>query len=298
MQYFTGSVSTAARVRRVVGAVILSVGLAVLLRDIWIKLWLPESRVAEALMGGMVAALATTLGALPVLFSQKLSDRLRDSLFGFGAGVMLAASAFSLVVPGIAAAQAQGSGPFAASLMVGVAVLLGGALLLIFDRALPHEHFIKGVEGAAAARMRRVWLFVFAIALHNLPEGLAIGVAYAGTDVARASALTMGIAIQDIPEGLVVAVALVGVGYSRVRAILLAAGTGLLEPVGAVIGASLVEYSAVMLPWGLGFAAGAMLFVISHEIIPESHRKGHEISATVGLMLGFVLMMVLDTALG
>src|SRR5690606_38524576 len=133
-----------------------------------------------------------------------------------------------------------------------------GALLLILDRALPHEHFIKGVEGAMAAKLRRIWLFVFAIALHNLPEGLAIGVAYAGTDVARASALTMGIAIQDIPEGLVVAVALVGVGYSRLRAILLAAGTGLLEPVGAVIGASLVEYSAAMLPWGLGFAAGAM----------------------------------------
>src|SRR5690606_24197700 len=162
--------------------------------------------------GGMVAALATALGALPVLFSQQLSDRVRDSLFGFGAGVMLAASAFSLVVPGIAAAQAQGAAPLAASLTVGVAVLLGGALLLIFDRALPHEHFIKGVEGAAAARLRRVWLFVFAIALHNLPEGLAIGVAYAGTDVARASALTMGIAIQDIPEGLVVAVALTAVG--------------------------------------------------------------------------------------
>ena len=151
---------------------------------------------------------------------------------------------------------------------------------------------------AAALRLRRTWLFVFAIALHNLPEGLAIGVAYAGTDIARASALTMGIAIQDIPEGLVVAVALVAVGYSRVRAVMLAVATGLLEPVGAVLGASIVEYSILMLPWGLGFAAGAMLFVVSHEIIPESHRKGHEVSATVGLLLGFVLMMFLDTSLG
>ena len=166
------------------------------------------------------------------------------------------------------------------------------------DRLLPHEHFIKGREGIEAHRLRRTWLFVFAITLHNLPEGLAIGVGYAGNDPVRGTALATGIAIQDIPEGLVVAVALIAAGYKRSFAVALGMLSGLVEPVGAVLGAAVVGWSAAMLPWGLGFAAGAMLFVISHEIIPESHRKGHEVYATCGLMLGFVLMMLLDTALG
>lgn len=259
--------------------------------------------VQNALVGGCVAALATALGTLPVLFSQRLSDRVQDTLFGFGAGVMLAASAFSLVIPGIAAAKAAGTfggSVWAAGGIVGSAILLGGLALLMMDRLLPHEHFIKGREGQSAQKLRRTWLFVIAIALHNLPEGLAIGVGYAGNEGEglRANALAMGIAIQDVPEGLVVAVALLAAGYKRSFAVLLGMATGLVEPVGAVLGAAVVGYSAAMLPWGLGFAAGAMLFVISHEIIPESHRKGHEAFATGGLMVGFVLMMLLDTALG
>jgi ZIP family zinc transporter len=146
--------------------------------------------------------------------------------------------------------------------------------------------------------LRRTWLFVFAIALHNVPEGLAIGVGYAANNGLRADALATGIAIQDVPEGLVVAVALLAAGYSRVFAVLIGMASGLVEPLGAVLGAAVVGHSAMLLPWGLGFAAGAMLFVISHEIIPESHRKGHEAFATSGLMIGFVLMMLLDTALG
>ncbi len=257
--------------------------------------------VLDALIGGSLAALATALGTLPVLFSQRLSDRVQDTLFGFGAGVMLAACAFSLVIPGIAAAKAGtqfGGGPWAAGGIVGVAILLGGAALLMLDRVLPHEHFIKGREGQSAQKLRRTWLFVIAIALHNLPEGLAIGVGYAGNEGLRANALAMGIAIQDVPEGLVVAVALLAAGYKRSFAVALGMASGLIEPVGAVLGAAVVGYSAALLPWGLGFAAGAMLFVISHEIIPESHRKGHEAFATGGLMVGFVLMMLLDTALG
>ncbi|WP_425473353.1 ZIP family metal transporter [Verticiella sediminum] len=284
--------------RRALGAAIVLAGLLVFLQDIWMRMGDPGSVVREALLAGMVAAGATALGAVPVLFSQTISERTQDWLFGFGAGVMLAASAFSLALPGIEAAELRGASSLQASSMVGVAILLGAALLLLIDRALPHEHFIKGLEGKEAARLRRVWLFVFAIALHNLPEGLAIGVAFAGTEATAAGALATGIAIQDVPEGLVVALALVGAGYRRGWAVLIAAATGLIEPVGAVIGAVVLEYSVALLPWGLGFAAGAMLFVISHEIIPESHRKGHEVSSTIGLMLGFVLMMVLDTALG
>lgn len=253
--------------------------------------------VRDAFLGGMVAAFATALGTVPVLFSQRLSERTQDTLFGFGAGVMLAASAFSLIIPGIAAAR-QTMGPWGAGGVVGSAVLLGGLVLLVMERLVPHEHFIKGVEGQSSRTLRRCWLFVFAIALHNLPEGLAIGVGYAGTDPLRASALATGIAIQDLPEGLVVAVALLAAGYSRRLAVTVGMASGLIEPVGAVVGAAIIEYSQGLLPWGLGFAGGAMLFVISHEIIPESHRKGHEAWATGGLMIGFVLMMMLDTALG
>ena len=258
--------------------------------------------VLQALGGGMVAAFATALGTVPVMFSQRMSERTQDTLFGFGAGVMLAACAFSLILPGIEAARSQslfGGSNTAASLVIGGAILLGAASMLLLDKLLPHEHFIKGREGLdldAARRLQRTWLFVFAIALHNLPEGLAIGVGYASNGIAG-NALATGIAIQDIPEGLVVAVALLSAGYSRKFAVTLGMLSGLMEPIGAVLGALIVTTSAGVLPWGLGFAAGAMLFVISHEIIPESHRKGHETFATGGLMLGFVLMLIMDTAL-
>jgi ZIP family zinc transporter len=285
-------------VRRALGWAILVGGTLVLYQNAWQWMLSHDQRVVQALLGGLMAAAATALGTVPMLVSRPLSARMLDTLLGFGAGVMLAASAFSLVVPGLAAARAQGMGSWEAGGVVGAGILLGAALLLLMDRWMPHEHFIKGVEGTQAKALKRTWLFVFAICLHNLPEGLAIGVGFGGTDPMRASALATGIAIQDVPEGLVVALALRGVGYSRLMAVGLGAASGLIEPLGAVLGAVVVGTSAVLLPWGLAFAAGAMLFVISHEIIPESHRKGHEHFATAGLMLGFVLMMVLDTALG
>lgn len=282
--------------RHCVGGLILLGGVLALVAQAW-QFVVARPVVLEALAGGMVAALATALGALPVLFSQRLSERTQDTLFGFGAGVMLAACAFSLVIPGIAAAKDLGYGRWGAGVVVGAALLLGAAVLLLMERLLPHEHFIKGVEGQTARTLRRTWLFVFAIALHNLPEGLAIGVGYAGNDGVRASALATGIAIQDVPEGLVIAVALLAAGYRRSLAVGFGMASGLVEPVGAVLGAAIIGWSYALLPWGLGFAAGAMLFVISHEIIPESHRKGHEAWATGGLMSGFVIMMLLDTAL-
>jgi ZIP family zinc transporter len=145
--------------------------------------------------------------------------------------------------------------------------------------------------------MKRVWLFVLAICLQYFPEGLAIGVGFAGPDDIGARALAMGISIQDVPEGLVVALALSSVGYGRGVAVGVAMFSGLIEPLAAVLGVAVIGISAALLPWGLAAAAGAMLFVISHEIIPESHRQGHESHATLGLILGFVLMMLLDTAL-
>lgn len=254
------------------------------------------SPVLAALAGGSAAAAATALGTLPALFARRIERRTQDTLLGFGAGVMLAATAFSLVLPGIDAARAQGAGPWGAGLLVGLSLLVGAALVMAMDRAVPHEHFIKGPEGGDWPRLRRTWLFVFAIALHNLPEGLAIGVAYA-TDIGQGHALAGGIAIQDIPEGMVVAIALIAAGVARGPAVLVGMGSGLVEPLGAVVGAGVVTALPGLLPAGLGIAAGAMLFVVSHEIIPESHRQGHEKFATTGLMLGFVLMMLLDTAL-
>jgi ZIP family zinc transporter len=287
-------------IREWIGFAIVGAGVLVGVLQFW-QFVRGDPLVWNALLGGSVAALATALGTLPVLFSQKLPERLQDTLFGFGAGVMLAASAFSLIIPGLAAAKNAavfGGGNWAAGGVIGSAILLGGIVLMLMDRVLPHEHFIKGREGQAAKQLRRTWLFVFAIALHNVPEGLAIGVGYAANNGLRADALATGIAIQDVPEGLVVAVALLAAGYSRMFAVLIGMASGLVEPLGAVLGAAVVGHSAMLLPWGLGFAAGAMLFVISHEIIPESHRKGHEAFATSGLMIGFVLMMLLDTALG
>ncbi len=286
------------RMRKWLGVAIVLTGVLVLGQQ-FLQFLAANPRVEQAWHGGLVAALATALGTLPVVFSQRLSERVQDTLFGFGAGVMLAACSFSLIIPGIAAAQSAGAGAWGAGGIIGSSILLGGLALLVMERLLPHEHFIKGVEGGPSPRtLRRTWLFVFAIALHNLPEGLAIGVAYGGADALRAGTLTAGIAIQDVPEGLVVAVALLAAGYKRWLAVGLGMASGLVEPLGAVLGATVIGFSASLLPWGLGFAAGAMLFVISHEIIPESHRKGHEAWATGGLMIGFVIMMILDTALG
>lgn len=285
------------RWRMAVGVLILLAGLVAL--GLQFAAYLAANpRVSLAWQGGLMAALATALGTLPVLFSQRISERTQDILFGFGAGVMLAACSFSLILPGLAAARNAGAGNWQAAGVMAVAILMGAAALLLMERWLPHEHFIKGVEGQSSRVLRRTWLFVFAIALHNLPEGLAIGVAFAGEDPLRAGALAAGIAIQDVPEGLVVAVALLAAGYRRGLAVALGMASGLVEPLGAVLGAAVISHTAGLLPWGLGFAAGAMLFVISHEIIPESHRKGHEAWATGGLMIGFVLMMMLDSALG
>lgn len=254
------------------------------------------SPILAAFLSGCVAAGATAVGTLPALFARSIAQRTQDTMFGFGAGVMLAASAFSLALPGIHAAQSHGAGPWHAGGIVAVSILIGASLLLLLDRVVPHEHFIKGPEGLSSQRLKRAWLFVFAICLHNLPEGLAIGVGFAGTDTAHGLALATGIAIQDIPEGLVVAVALMAASYARGYSVMVGMASGLIEPVGALVGAGVVVDFPMLLPVGLGFAAGAMLFVVSHEIIPESHRQGHENFATGGLMVGFVMMMMLDTA--
>ncbi|RMG73959.1 MAG: ZIP family metal transporter, partial [Nitrospirae bacterium] len=182
--------------------------------------------------------------------------------------------------------------------VVSCGILFGGLFLFLTDRYSPHEHFIKGPEGADPGNLKRIWLFVIAITIHNLPEGLAVGVGFGGGDIKNGLTLATGIGLQNIPEGLVVALALKTEGYSPLRAFFIALATGLVEPVGGLVGASVITIARPLLPWGLSFAAGAMLFVISDEIIPESHRKGFEKEATFGVMIGFVVMMILDLTLG
>lgn len=250
--------------------------------------------VTAALAATLVTACATGAGALPVLMLRTISPAARDALLGFGAGVMLAASFFSLIGPALEAGAQTAGSSVAGTMIVAAGITLGAAVLMVADRMLPHEHFIKGREGMPAKNAAGLWLFVIAITLHNLPEGLAVGVAQGG---GSGTAITTGIAIQNMPEGLVVAVALASLGVSRLKAAALALATGLAEPLGGLVGATMVSQAAAALPWGLAFAAGAMLFVISHEIIPETHRNGNERVATVGLIGGFILMMLLDALL-
>ena len=283
--------------RTYLGLAISVAGALVIMRDLLNATIWSDPRISGALMGGMFAALATALGTVPMLRRQQYSQRTCDAMLGFGAGVMLAACSFSLVMPALEGARENGAGQWGAATLVGAGVMLGALMMMMMDHLVPHEHFVKGHEGPQAIALKRAWLFVFAIALHNIPEGLAIGVAFGGTDLFAAQALATGIAIQDVPEGMVIALALRVVGYSRWLSAGIAMASGLVEPIAAVIGAILVGMSAPLLPWGLALAAGAMLYVISHEIIPESHSKGHEAAATAGLMLGFVLMMVLDNSL-
>jgi ZIP family zinc transporter len=248
--------------------------------------------------GSLAAGLATGFGALPMLFFRRLSKRVENALLGFAAGVMLAASFFSLIIPGIdKAAEDLGGRPAGAAVVV-AAILLGATALSLVHRYAPHEHPGTGRHQGDPARHRRIWLFVIAITLHNLPEGLAVGVGFGAGERGEGMALALAIGLQNMPEGLAVAASLISIAYRRGTAVLIALATGLVEPVGGLFGAALVSIAEPVLPWGLGFAAGAMLFVISNEIIPETHRQGHEGLATSGLMAGLAIMLFLDVSLG
>jgi ZIP family zinc transporter len=251
-----------------------------------------------AFLGGLSGFAATAVGAVVAIALRDIAARTQDIMLGFAAGMMLAASSFSLILPGIEAARhLSGNNLLAASIVV-LGLALGVALMIGLDRFVPHEHEKSGRRGPEAQRINRVWLFVLAITLHNLPEGMAIGVSFAKGDMQVGIPLTTAIAIQDIPEGLAVAMALRVTGISALRAALIAVGSGLMEPLGAIVGLGISTAFALGYPIAMGLAAGAMIFVVSHEVIPETHRNGHETPATLGLMLGFGVMMFLDTALG
>jgi zinc transporter, ZIP family len=261
--------------------------------------------IGGALLATTITALVTGAGALPVLFTRTVSARTQTTMLGFAAGVMLAASIFSLLLPALEAGTAAAASRGAGATITAIGLLLGAGLLLALDYLVPHEHSALGERGINPRHVRRVWLFVFAITLHNVPEGLAVGVAFGavaagenGVLLASAVALTIGIGLQNMPEGLAVALPLRREGFSRFRAFWYGQLSASVEPVAAVIGAAAVILIQPALPIALAFAAGAMLFVVIEQLIPESQSGGNTDLVTLATVVGFVLMMSLDVALG
>lgn len=246
--------------------------------------------VLQGLVGGLVITVLNTVGALLVLVWRRPSRAFLDASLGFGAGVMLTASYTSLILPGIEAAGI---------LEVLAGMVLGAAGLYLANRWIPHLHMVKGREGIDTDRLQAVWLFILAISLHNAPEGLAVGVGFGSGDIDNAIKLMMAIGLQNIPEGLAVSVSALSVGMGAAwYASLVGIRAGLVEIPLAVLGAWGVQLADPILPYAMGFAAGAMLYVISDEIVPETHRAGHSELATLGTMIGIMVMLWLDVSLG
>jgi len=254
---------------------------------------LQTSVILAGFVGSLVAGLGTGLGALPIFLKRGWSPDAQRMMLAVAAGMMLGATFFSLIQPALALVHARGGDDLLAVVTVGAGLALGALALWGLHGLVPHEHFTKGREGRSTFDLGRNWMFVLAIALHNLPEGLSVGIAYGATEPMTGHTVMLGIATQNMPEGLAVAAALIAGGASRQRAFLIALGTGLIEPIGGLIGAATVSLSAALLPWGLAFAAGAMLFVISGEVLPETHVEGTERSATFAVVMGFIAMMAL-----
>jgi ZIP family zinc transporter len=244
------------------------------------------------LIASLLAGAATGLGAFPVLFTKKISDKVLDTLLAFSAGIMLATTAFDLIIPSIK----FGGGGLRGALLAALGILAGAVFLDVIDKVSPHMHTILGSEGSKS-KLSRVWLFVIAITIHNFPEGLAVGVGFGSGSTAGGITLAVAIGLQNMPEGLAVAFPLLHDGYSRGKAFVIALATGLVEPLGALFGLLVVQAAKPLLPLGLAFAAGAMLFVISDEIIPETHSRGIQRLATYGVIIGFIVMLVLDNIL-
>ena len=230
-------------------------------------------------LASLAAGLATSLGALPVFFLKDISDKVLDILLGFAAGVMLAASAFSLLVPALNLEPEVGGGVW----IVSGGVIAGVLFIALVDKWAPHRHFVKGPEGKVSKRLAATWLFVIAITIHNFPEGLAVGVSFGQGSENIVSGIIVAIAIglQNIPEGTAVAMPLLKEGYTKRKAFFIAAASGIVEPIGAFLGVSLIGVAKFFLGFGMAFAAGAMIFVIADEIIPETHREGKGIQECV-----------------
>lgn len=255
------------------------------------------------LLGIMIPFAGTTLGSAMVFFMKKeMNQRLQKLLLGFASGVMIAASVWSLLIPAIEMAEDAGG---IAWIPAAAGFLLGMGFLLVLDTVTPHLHFTEEKPEGMPSHLKKTTMLVLAVTLHNIPEGMAVGVTFAGAmtgngtlTLAGAFALSVGIAIQNFPEGAIISMPLKGQGISRTRAFAYGTLSGIVEPVAAFFTILLTGLVVPFLPYLLAFAAGAMIYVVVEELIPEAQTGAHSNIGTVGVALGFVLMMILDVALG
>lgn len=249
-------------------------------------------------MAGTATGLATYVGALPALFGGTPTEQRRNIMLGFAAGVMLSASYLSLIVPAADFAEGRGHGALAAAAQVALAVLVGAASL----DALRRSSWIRSLQAESGSQSadaaRRVWLLMIAMTAHNLPEGAAVGVSFASGEPGIGIGTALGIGVQNLPEGLAVTAALLTIGFSPGRAVLIGGATGLAEPVGAFLGVTLVSAVSGILPAAMGWAAGAMIYIVAAELIPAVHSNGNNSRAIWAFLVGVSAMALLDIALG
>lgn len=257
----------------------------------------------DILTGLLIPFFGTTLGAATVFFMRgDINRKLEKLLLGFASGVMIAASVWSLLIPSLEMAEDKGNFAFVPA---AVGFLLGMGFLLVLDSIIPHIHLDSEKPEGMKTQLKKTTMLVLAVTLHNIPEGMAVGVTFAGAIVgnsgitmAGAMALAVGIAIQNFPEGAIISMPLCSEGVSKRKSFLYGMLSGVVEPVGAVITILLTRQVVPFLPYFLSFAAGAMIYVVVEELIPESQSGEHTNIGTIGVALGFVLMMTLDVALG
>lgn len=258
-----------------------------------------DKNIIFGLLGSLLAGLLTVLGMFFILFKKDFSNRFKDISLGFSAGIMLSASFFSLLNPSIKILETSHNSKIFVALLASFGFSLGSLIFWLVDKFIPEEYFIKFLEkDGDKTHIKKIWLFVLAITVHNFPEGMSSALGFLTGDIGKGIAVASGIGIQNIPEGLAIGLALLIKGYSKIFSFLIVLISGLVEFVGGFFGILTFGLYKETLPIGLSFAAGAMIFVISKEIIPETHKSGFEMEATTGLIAGFILMMILDIALG
>jgi ZIP family zinc transporter len=257
----------------------------------------------ELVSGLLIPFAGTTLGAAMVFFMKnKMNKMIEKLLLGFASGVMIAASIWSLILPAIEMSEEQGK---IAWLPATIGFMFGIIFLLILDSVIPHLHLHNEKPEGVKSKLKNITMLVLAVTLHNIPEGMAVGVTFAGAlignagiTMAGAFALAIGIAIQNFPEGAIISMPLKAEGVSKPKAFILGTLSGIVEPIGAIITILLTKSVVLILPYVLAFAAGAMIYVVVEELIPESQDGEHSNIGTIGVAIGFVVMMILDVALG
>ena len=275
------------------------------------KWFIKQSPIIQALIGGLFTWILTAIGASLVFFFKSSNRKVLDMCLGFTGGVMIAASFWSLLSPAIATVEKQqelGITTLPIWFAPAVGFLLGALFLYYLDKKIPHLHLFESVENAEGPKtdLKKTELLVLAIALHNIPEGLAVGVAFGalasgmdiGMEMGGAIALAIGMGLQNAPEGFAVSMPLRRQGLSKFKSWQWGQLSAIVEPIFAVIGAAIVISVYPILPYALSFAAGAMIFIVIEEVIPESQRGGNVDLASIGLILGFIVMMILDVSLG